>query len=77
MSDMFARFLRSPAAREFYKNGPPNWTEGKRYPRPARSMGEARELRDDLVALLSKLGPSKAALGEILAKCSVSIGAQS
>lgn len=71
MSDMFAQFLRSPAAREFYKDGPPHWIEGKRNPRPARSTGEARQLRDDLVALLSKLGPSKAALGEILANCSV------
>lgn len=71
MSDVFARFLSSPAALEFYKNGPPHWTEGKRHPRPARSMGEAKRLRNDLCGILSTLGPDKAALGEILAKCSV------
>lgn len=71
MSDVFAEFLRSPAARQFYKNGPPHWTEGKRHPRPPRSMGEAKRLRDDLVAILSTLGPDEAELGAILAKCSV------
>lgn len=71
MSDIFKQFLRSRVGRAFYKDGPPHWTEGKRYPRPAPSMGAAKRLRDDLVGILSTLGPNAAELRKILARCSV------
>lgn len=70
MSDAFTRFLRSPTGKAYYKDGPPHWIEGKRSPRPSGSMGKAKQLRDDLVRVLSTL-VGRAGFVKKLAGCSV------